>query len=156
MGIKSFQGNMVGKTADIKHNIHVSDFMRTDLITFNPDDSIYEAINKLIKHKISGGPVVDAENNLVGMVSEGDCVKHIADLQYYNSPLEQKTVAAIMTTVVETIPGNKTIFEASKQFLQSRKRRFPIVEGQKLVGLISQKDILRASVLLKENTWRKE
>lgn len=155
MGIKSFQGNMVGDSADSSNNIHVRDFMRTDLITFNPEDSIYEAINKLIKYEVSGGPVVDAENNLIGMISEGDCVKHIADLQYYNSPLEQKSVGDIMTTVIETIPGNKTIFEASKQFLQSRKRRLPIVENNKLVGLISQKDILRASIQLKENTWRK-
>ena len=60
-----------------------------------------------------------------------------------------------MAKDVETIEGNMTIFDAAKQFLKAKRRRFPIVEEKKLIGLISQKDILKASLKMQSQTWNR-
>ncbi|GAA3559105.1 MULTISPECIES: CBS domain-containing protein [Snuella] len=156
MGIKSFQGarRQQANTADTTP-FKVSDYMSTDLITFSPDQSIESVIETLIKNKISGGPVVNDKDELVGIISEGDCIKQISESRYYNMPMQDKTIEKHMATNVETIDGNMNIFDAANKFLQAKRRRFPIVEHGKLVGLISQKDILKAAMELKGQNWWK-
>ena len=58
-----------------------------------------------------------------------------------------------MAKNVETIDGNMNIFDAANKFLNSKRRRFPIVKDGKLVGQISQKDILKAALHLKAQNW---
>jgi CBS domain-containing protein len=102
--------------------------MSRDLITFKPEQMIEDVIQSLIKNKISGGPVVNDKNELVGMISEGDCLKQISESRYYNMPMEQDTVEKRMVRSVETIDGNLNIFDAANQFLESKRRRFPIID----------------------------
>jgi len=155
MGIKSFQGARKQQQNTTEVNAFtVSDFMSRDLITFKPEQSVDEVIQTLIKNKISGGPVVNANNELVGIISEGDCLKDISESRYHNMPTEQHTVENRMAKNVETIDGNMNVFDAANKFLESKIRRFPIVENGKLVGQISQKDILVAALQLKGQNWR--
>lgn len=155
MGIKSFQGaRKLQGTAVTAVAITVSDFMTRDLITFKPEQSVEEVIQTLIKYKISGGPVVNTNNELIGIISEGDCLKQISESRYYNMPMEQHTVENRMARNVETIDGNMNVFDAANVFLESKIRRFPIVENGKLVGQISQKDILKAALELKGQNWK--
>lgn len=134
--------------------LKVSDYMTRKLITFHPDQSVEDVIVKLIKYKISGGPVVNEKHELVGIISEGDCIKHISESRYHNLPNEDRTVEQHMIKEVETIDGNMNIFDCANKFLKDKRRRFPIVEDGKLVGQISQKDILKATVKLKSQNWR--
>ncbi|MDC6352160.1 CBS domain-containing protein [Zeaxanthinibacter sp. PT1] len=153
MGIKSFMGRRQPlQEADVP--LKVSDYMTRKLITFNPEQSVEEVIQKLIRYKISGGPVVNDKNELVGIISEGDCIKHISESRYYNMPLENNKVSQHMVKDVETIDGNMNIFDAAKKFLETKRRRFPILEDGKLAGQISQKDILKATVKLKSQNWK--
>ena len=133
----------------------VSDYMTTKLITFRPEQSVEEVIDSLINNRISGGPVVNDKNELVGIISEGDCIKHISESRYYNMPMEDDRIESRMIKNVETIDGNMNIFDAANKFLNDKRRRFPIVEGGKLVGQISQKDILKATLKLKSQNWKK-
>ncbi|MCH4553921.1 MULTISPECIES: CBS domain-containing protein [Aestuariibaculum] len=155
MGIKSFQGarkhqaQMVDETP-----LKVSDYMSTDLITFTPDQTIETVIEALIHHRISGGPVINDKHELVGIISEGDCIKKISESRYYNMPMQDKTIEHYMAKNVETIDGNMNIFDAASKFLNAKRRRFPIVENGKLVGQISQKDILKAAMQLKGQNWK--
>lgn len=155
MGIKSFQGarkqqQQITNNASLK----VSDYMTRDLITFKANQSVEAVINILIKHKISGGPVVNDKNELIGIISEGDCIKQISESRYYNMPMDQNSIEKHMATNVETIDGNLDVFDAASKFLNSKRRRFPIVEDGKLVGQISQKDILKAAMELKGQQWK--
>ena len=155
MGIKSFQGSRRQQQNVVEEvPLKVSDYMSKELITFRPEQSVEEVVQALIKHKISGGPVVNDQNELVGIISEGDCLKQISESRYYNMPMEQDNVEKRMITNVETIDGNMNVFDAANKFLQSRRRRFPIVENGKLIGLISQKDILKAAIELKGQNWK--
>jgi len=155
MGIKSFQGprNNQQSTEDIPFK--VSDFMTKDLITFRPEQSVEEVIDSLINNKISGGPVVNDKNELVGVISEGDCIKHISESRYYNMPPKDDKIENRMVKNVETIDGDMNIFDAANKFLNDKRRRFPIVEDGKLVGQISQKDILKATIMMKSQNWKK-
>lgn len=155
MGIKSFQGKRDESIKKDKDQILVSDYMTKKLITFKPEQSIEEVINTLLKNKISGGPVVNEKNELIGIISEGDCIKQISDSRYYNMPIDnQYTVKNAMATNVETINDDMNIFDAANKFLESKRRRFPILKEGKLVGQISQKDVLIAAMSLKGNTWK--
>ncbi len=154
MGIKSFQGSRKQQQSTNEQvALKVKDYMTTNLITFKPDQSVQEVVESLIKYKISGGPVVNNQQELVGIISEGDCLKQLSESRYYNMPLEHDNVEKRMATDVETIDGNMDVFDAANKFLQSKRRRFPIVENGKLVGQISQKDILKAALQLKGENW---
>ena len=153
MGIKSFQGARKNPEATELAPLKVKDYMSRDLIVFNHEQSIEDVIQTLINHKISGGPVVNENRELVGMISEGDCLKQISDSRYYNMPMQQDKVENRMIKDVETIDGNMNIFDAANKFLEAKRRRFPIVENGKLVGQISQKDILKAAMKLKCENW---
>jgi predicted transcriptional regulator len=156
MGIKSFQGSRKKQKSSSGESslIRVKDYMTTNLITFKSNHSIDYVMDSLIKHRISGGPVVNEHNELVGLISETDCIKKISESRYYNMPMEKDSIEKYMATDVDTIDGNMNIFDAASKFLDSKRRRFPIVENGKLVGQISQKDILKAAMTLKGHNWK--
>jgi CBS-domain-containing membrane protein len=155
MGIKSFQGaRRQQANATDTTPLKVSDYMTRDLITFTADQTIESVMQAIIKHRISGGPVVNEKNELIGVISEGDCIKQISESRYYNMPMQDKTIEKHMASDVETIDGNMNIFDAANKFLNSKRRRFPIIENGKLVGQISQKDVLKAAMKLKGQNWK--
>ncbi|WP_242092547.1 CBS domain-containing protein [Aestuariivivens sediminicola] len=155
MGIKSFIGARRQNNTANDIPLKVSDYMTRNLIKFKPDQTIESVMQTLIKHRISGGPVVNDKNELIGIISEGDCIKQISESRYYNMPMQDKTIEKHMAANVETIDGNMNIFDAANKFLKAKRRRFPIVENGKLVGQISQKDVLKAAMKLKGQNWWK-
>ncbi|PKV49153.1 CBS domain-containing protein [Aquimarina sp. MAR_2010_214] len=154
MGIISFQGARSKTKKQDETLIKVSDYMTRDLITFSPGQPVMEVIETLVKHKISGGPVVDDNNQLLGIISEGDCIKQLNESRYYNMPIEDTRVEKFMVKDVETIDGNLNIFDAANKFLQTKRRRFPILEDGKLIGQISQKDVMKAALKMNSQNWR--
>lgn len=155
MPIKSFRGARRRQATETDSTpLKVSDYMTRNLITFTPNQTIESVMQSLIKHRISGGPVINEKNELIGIISEGDCIKQISESRYYNMPMQDKTIEKHMATNVETIDGNMNIFDAANKFLNAKRRRFPIVENGKLVGQISQKDVLKAAMKMKGQTWK--
>lgn len=153
MGIKSFQGRRAEPEKIDSGPVTVADYMVTDLITFRKDQTIYEVMELLTKHRISGGCVVDEKNKLLGVISEGDCMKHISDSQYYNMPIDDITVEKRMTCNVQTIDGGMNVLDTAKRFIEEKFRRFPVIENGKLVGQISQRDVLKAALNLRGQNW---
>jgi CBS domain-containing protein len=154
MPIKSFQGQRATRSKLSNKILLVSDIMTRDLVLFKKHQSIHEVMQKFIKYRISGGPVVDDAGKLIGVISEADCMKEISDSRYFNLPILDKTVAHFMTKDVDTIDANKTIFEAASMFFKTTRRRFPVLEKTQLVGQISRKDIVVATLNMKSQTWR--
>ncbi|WP_397444650.1 CBS domain-containing protein [Polaribacter sp. R77954] len=155
MGIKSFQGKRDESQGKTEEQILVSDYMTTKLVTFKAEDSLDYVISQLIKYKISGGPVTNDKNELVGIISETDCIKHISESKYYNMPSDtNNTVGKYMVKDVDTIDKDMNIFDAAFKFISSHRRRFPVIENGKLIGQLSQKDVLKAAIKVKGNTWK--
>ncbi len=110
--------------------------------TVKPDSSIFEAIEKLIEHKISGLSVVDENNNLLGVVSEVDCLRAILDSSYYGD--SGGYVSEIMTQNVDSVSLEMSILDIAKSILDNNRRRMPVVENGKLQGQFSIRSILNA------------
>ncbi|MFV8280971.1 CBS domain-containing protein [Christiangramia marina] len=153
MAIKSFMGKRAEPEKPAEVPMLVRDYMTEKLITFRDYENIMDVVEKLIKHGISGGCVVNERNELLGIISEGDCMKQISDSRYYNMPMTDLTVGKRMISNVETIDGNMNVLDAAKIFIEKRFRRFPIVENNQLIGQISQRDVLKAALRLKSHTW---
>ncbi|NND94203.1 MAG: CBS domain-containing protein [Flavobacteriales bacterium] len=135
-------------------SITVDQYMTRNLITFRPHQSIREVMDTLVKKNISGGPVVDDTGRLVGIISEGDCLKQVVKAKYHNLPEDNQKVEDHMERDVKTISPDKDVFEAARQFLNMKIRRFPVLDNGKLIGQVSQKDIMKAVMKLSRNTWR--
>ncbi len=120
----------------------VADYMTREVVVVHPDVPASEAIVLLLKHKISGMPVVDEDGKLVGTLSERDCLQAFVHARYHNLPT---TLARdLMTTEVETVGPDMGILEVAELFLNKHFRRLPIIEEDRLVGQISRRDVLRA------------
>lgn len=154
MPIKSFQGYREKSIKARTKTLLVEDIMSRNLIVFKPEETIHEVMKKFIKYRISGGPVVNEKGDLIGVISEADCMKEVSESRYFNMPILDKSVSNFMTTNVDTIDASKTIFEAASNFFKTSRRRFPVMEKNKLVGQISRKDIVIATLNMKSNTWR--
>jgi len=123
-------------------SVDAKEYMTDQPVTVKPDTDIFKAIKVLSDHKISGATVVDDENNVVGVISEFDCLKAILSGSYYNEV--GGTVGDFMTRDVESIDNNLDIIEVAKQMLATKRRRFPVVEDGKFVGQLSVRSILKA------------
>lgn len=151
--VKSFQGVRVVEPKKTAAPVLVKDHMSTNLIVFRPEDSIDHVLDMLTQKKISGAPVVNGDGQLVGIISEVDCLKEIIKGKYSNTPKFPGKVAEHMTEDVITLSPEMSIFDAAQKFLELKIRRFPVLKDGRLIGQISLSDIIRAFPKLKSTTW---
>lgn len=154
MGIKSFQGVRKAIKKEFDAPILVEDYMTKKLVTFSPEQSILEVMELFAKHNISGGPVLDGNGFLAGIISEADCMKQISESRYFNQPILDKSVEHFMTKDVETIPHDISIFDAAGIFHKNNRRRLPVMKKGILAGQISRKDIVIAALKLSGHNWK--
>lgn len=151
--VKNYRGVPVQKATKKTQKVTVADYMTSKLITFTVDQHMDEVIDILLKNKISGAPVVSKTGEVVGVISEGDCMKEVVKGKYNNMPTIMGQVKEYMTQKVISISPETNIFDAAKMFLEKGIRRFPVINHGKLVGQISQKDIMRAVNNMHSQTW---
>lgn len=110
----------------------VAAMMTRAVITTNPEMTVEEVASMLHQHHITGMPVVDEHQRVVGVVSEMDVVRK-----------KGRTVAEIMTDTPRTIEEQVPLVEVAELLMTERIRRLPVVRHGKLVGLISRTDLVR-------------
>jgi len=120
----------------------VKDYMARTLVTFKPETDVLDAVHVLVKHRIAGAPVVDDEGNLLGMLSEYDCMKVALDAGYHGT--WGGPVSEFMSDGVETVDADMSIIDLAQVFIRKKFRRFPVMQGTRLIGQISRRDVLRA------------
>jgi CBS domain-containing protein len=126
----------------VKGDAAARDYMSSSLVVLSPDDDAVRAMKVLVDHGISGAPVVDAHGSLVGLLTERDCMRVAYEATYHQQPAGK--VRDYMAREVETVSADLSVVAVIDRFVKSRFRRFPVVEGSRLVGQLSRRDILRA------------
>lgn len=122
--------------------VKVHQYMTADLVCFTADTDLAKAIDQLLQHRISGAPVVDERKQLVGILSEGDCLKGVLTGSYFEEAAVR--VGDVMCQTVDTVDVDADIVSVAERFVRTGRRRFPVIDGGKLVGQISRRDVLRA------------
>jgi CBS domain-containing protein len=136
----------------------VRDLMTTDPITTTPDTPLKEAARLMVRHKVSGLPVLSGDK-VVGIVTEGDFLRQEAnrDQPYRFSLLDAlfgdepaappaaDTVGQVMTEQVLTVAPDASLSEAARIMSSRRVKRLPVVgpDGT-LLGVISRADVVNA------------
>ena len=112
------------------------DIMTRKVYTIRPEASAQEAAQLLSQKRISGLPVVDTDNKIIGMVTEADIISKV--------DREGLKVADIMSHQIIAV-DEETLVNDIAALLTTRKiKRVPVVENGKLVGIISRADIVDA------------
>jgi CBS domain-containing protein len=120
----------------------VKDYMTASLITFTPDMDVLEAIRLLLENGISGAPVVDKLGNIIGILSERDCIKVALTAGYHGE--KGGKVAEFMSRSVKTIDATASLMDVAKRFVTEPFKRYPVMDDNRLAGQISRHDVLKA------------
>jgi len=140
------------------------DVMTQPVITVSPDTSIWEAIRVMLQHKISGLPVIDQSGALAGVITEGDFLRRAETgtvrrrprwIEFLIGPgklareyvhASGRRVEEVMTTEVYSVSEDTPLDEVASLMERHRIKRLPVVRGQRVVGIITRANLLRALV----------
>jgi CBS domain-containing protein len=122
-----------------------SDIMTTPVVTTRPDAKLTDVIKLLLRHHISGVPVVDESGKLVGVITEYDIMNFAQ-----SGDAATTTASEAMTKEVITVRPDTSCVEIIDLFAQRRIRRVPVVERGRVVGIVSRRDLMREMLFLYE------
>ena len=117
------------------------DMMTRNLVTLSPQLEVFQAIDVLLKKRISGAPVVDFDGMFLGIFSESSCMRVIINAAYEGLP-----DAGLMHFVDRdppTISADTDMLTICQTFLDQATRRLPVIEQERLIGQISRRDVMR-------------
>lgn len=120
----------------------VRDLMIPKPVVFAPDMNVLEAARILVDRRISGAPVVDEKGTLVGVLTERDFLKKALVAGYHDEGGGR--VADCMTREVQVVSLDDTLLDVASLFVESKHRRFPVMEDNHVVGLVTRRDVLKA------------
>jgi len=105
--------------------------------SLRPDSSVLEAIKFLTNHHSGSAPVVTAEGELVGMISELELLDVI-----FSASVKDEPISNYMSTEVQSIESSETLAKVAQLFALYKFRRLPVTENGKLVGIIGRRDLM--------------
>jgi len=123
-------------------DITVKEFMSASLVSFSPDTDIFAAIKLLVGRGVSGAPVLDQFGNIIGMLSERDCMKVALNAAYHDE--FGGRVSDFMTRNPVSVDAAASILEVAEIFFTNPFKRLPVIHQQRLVGQVSRSDVLKA------------
>jgi len=119
--------------------LQVKEVMTKDVLTVGPETHVCKAIQILVEHKITGLPVIDDQRQIQGIITEEGLIHLLLE----ELITEVQTVKNFMNTEVMTCSPEDNIVKACEIFLKNPAVNLPVVEDNKLVGIISRSDILK-------------
>ena len=118
--------------------VTAADIMTREIVTIQAEAPLQEALFKLVQNKISGLPVVNQKNEMVGIITEKDMLNFIL-----SGSLPQTVVKEAMTKEVICFSPDIPYEKLCLSLIEHNFRRIPIVEGKKVVGIVARRDLLR-------------
>jgi predicted transcriptional regulator len=122
--------------------LKVRDYMNGTKVTFTPDMDVLSAIHQLIELKISGAPVIDHHGNMIGFLSEKDCMQVALNAAYQGDAAG--LVSDFMHDSCTTVDVDASIIEIAEIFLKTAFKCIPVIHENRLVGSITRQNILKA------------
>ena len=116
----------------------VVELMNKNVITCHPSEKLNIILNKLELFKIAGMPVVD-KGRLVGIISQSDILKGLK-----TGDISVQSVEDVMTANVITVPPTESAIVVAKIMVEKHINRIPIVDNDKVVGIVTRGDIIKA------------
>ena len=129
--------------------MYVRDLMTRDVVSAQPGDSLARLRNLMIDRDVRHMPVTEGEGNLVGLVSQRDLLRnHLieqTDVPDFieDALLERLLVREVMTTGVVSVEPDSDIREAAQIMFENKYGCLPVVEGNRLVGILTESDFVR-------------
>ena len=148
--------------------MNAADVMTGELLSVRPDSSVFEAIRVMLDHRISGLPVIDDAGRLIGILTEGDLLRRSETgterhrprwLEILMGPgrmageyvrTHGRKVGEIMTREVVSVTPESGLNEIVELMERRRIKRVPVLDGDKLVGIVTRADLLRALARTRE------
>jgi CBS domain-containing protein len=127
--------------------ITVADYMTQRVVSLTKQTNVMDAIKKMLDHKITCAPVLDDQQNLIGMFSEKDGMRVFLE-SIYDQGAPGK-VEDFMSKEIMSIDAQTSIVDLAEKFQHSSVRSFPVFDHGKLVGIISRTDVFKALVSIK-------
>jgi CBS domain-containing protein len=124
-------------------SIRIRDFMVTKLVTLSPDMDVVEAIGILLKHRISGAPVLEPSGKLLGVLSERGTMRLLLDAAYDQLPTSHAE-PFINRDLGRIVSEEANLVDVARSFLMDHYRRLIVLRDDKLAGQISRRDVLSA------------
>lgn len=124
-------------------SVKLRDYMIGHPAKVRPDDSVMEAMQVIIENKVSGVCVVDDRENLVGILSELDCLRAAMGSLYNSSGVGLVSDHMASDNLVVANP-EEDIIDVAQDMLAKNKRRRPVVENGKLIGQVTCRQLLKA------------
>ncbi len=132
-------------------SILVKDYMQTCSQAVPSSLSVREVIEHLLSQQLTGVAVINDACEVVGFVSEQDCIKEMLNSAFYAE--ESSPVTKIMSRVVLTVSPETSVLEVAEIMTQHKPKNYPVVSASgQLVGLINRKHVLEA-LLKNDGGW---
>lgn len=124
-------------------SIGAADCMAANPVVVKESTDLFEAIHLLLANKVTGLTVVDDNQQVIGVLSELDCLQAILDGSYYGDV--GGTVGQFMTREVQALDNidNMDILEVAKLMIAGKRRRFPVIRNGKFIGQVTCRSVLQ-------------
>ncbi len=125
------------------HMPRVREFMTTELVTLDPNEDVFDAIDHILAQRISGAPVVDKSGRYLGIFSEKTAIQAVVSAVHDQVP-GTRIDAYMNIDRNRLIDDDDRLVDVAHKFQETPYRRLPVLYGQKLGGQVSRRDVLRA------------
>lgn len=123
-------------------SIKAIDYMTKNPVVVKPSTSLFDAIDMMTTAKVSGATVLNESQEVVGIISEIDCLQAILKGSYHGEI--GGIVESFMTKDVEVVDAEQDILAIAEQLIRDKRRRLPVVRDGKFIGQFSVRSILSA------------
>jgi predicted transcriptional regulator len=124
-------------------SLKVKDYMNRHPVKLLMDMPVAEAVEHLLRSKQTGGPVINKQRELVGFLSEQDCLGQMITSSYYREQVCR--VADIMKVPVLSVRGNDSILELAQTMIDEKPKVYPVLDDSgNLIGSINRTEVLNA------------
>lgn len=122
--------------------ILVRDYMKSVTVYFSPTSNLEQVVEQLIRHNLIGAPVLDDHHQMLGFITQQDCLKQLLNDSYYSQ--DHEIAADIMLKDPLSVSPEMDIMHLAEDMLTRRPKLYPVCEDGRVIGVITRAEVLLA------------